>query len=145
MKRLAVLGVLLATSGVAAAWPWTGRWVSIVEPARVTGLAPLKGPPGTKVVLEGSGFLPGDIVSVGGAPVKAAIQPTRIELTIPKGASSGQVLRLKGRGVKRGGVAGDQLVTVKIVSPPVVDEELEAFLKLWREGHAYDPRKGVVA
>ncbi len=96
MKRLAVLGVLLATSGVAAAWPWTGRWVSIVEPARVTGFAPLKGPPGTKVVLEGSGFLPGDIVSVGGAPVKAAIQPTRIELTIPKGAASGELAITRG-------------------------------------------------
>ena len=89
MKRLAVLGVLMATSGVAAAWPWTGRWVSIVEPARVTGFAPQKGPPGTKVVIDGSGFLPGDVVSLGGAPVPATIQPTRIELSIPTGAAGG--------------------------------------------------------
>ena len=65
-------------------------------------------------------------------------------LTIPKGATSGQVLRVRGRGVKRGGGRGDQRVTLKIVAPPAIDDELEAFFRGWREGHAYDPRKGVV-
>jgi DnaJ-class molecular chaperone len=63
---------------------------------------------------------------------------------VPKGASTGRVLRLRGKGVKRGAARGDQLVTLKIVAPPAVDAELEGFFKRWREGHAYDPRKGVV-
>jgi DnaJ-class molecular chaperone len=68
----------------------------------------------------------------------------RVALTVPKGASTGRVLRLRGKGVKRGTARGDQLVTLKIVAPPEVDAELEAFFRRWREGHAYDPRKGVV-
>ena len=63
---------------------------------------------------------------------------------MPKGASSGQVLRVRGKGVKRGDRRGDQMVTLKIVAPPAIDDELEAFFRRWREGHAYDPRKGVV-
>ena len=46
--------------------------------------------------------------------------------------------------MKRGDKRGDQLVTLKIVAPPSIDSELEAFFRRWREGHAYDPRKGVV-
>jgi DnaJ-class molecular chaperone len=68
----------------------------------------------------------------------------RVALKVPKGASSGQVLRVRGKGVERAGRRGDQLVTLKIVGPPTVDDELEAFFRRWREGHAYDPRKGVV-
>ncbi len=67
----------------------------------------------------------------------------KVNLTIPRGASSGQVLRLRGRGVKRGDRRGDQRVRLKIVSPPKVDAELEAFMEAWRKDHAYDPRKGM--
>ncbi len=66
-----------------------------------------------------------------------------VNLTIPKGVSSGRVLRLRGKGVKRGDKRGDQRVTLKIVSPPGIDPELEAFFRTWREGHGYDPRKGM--
>lgn len=68
----------------------------------------------------------------------------RVALTVPKGASSGRVLRVRGKGVRRGDRRGDQLVTLKVVMPPAVDDELEDFFRKWREGHAYDPRKGVV-
>ena len=68
----------------------------------------------------------------------------RVAVTVPKGASSGQVLRLRGKGVKRGDRRGDQLVSLRIVSPKLVDAELEAFFRRWREANAYDPRKGVV-
>lgn len=67
-----------------------------------------------------------------------------VALTVPKGASSGRVLRLRGRGVRRRDRTGDQLVTLRVVMPPVVDDELETFFKGWRERHAYDPRKGVL-
>ena len=79
-----------------------------------------------------------------GGKIEVATIDGRVAVTVPKGASSGQVLRLRGRGVKRGDKRGDQLVTLKIVSPASIDSELEAFFRRWREGHAYDPRKGVV-
>jgi DnaJ-class molecular chaperone len=67
-----------------------------------------------------------------------------VNLTIPKGATTGQTLRLRGRGVKRGDKRGDQRVTLRIVAPPEIDPELEAFFRTWRERHAYDPRKGMM-
>ena len=63
---------------------------------------------------------------------------------MPKAASSGQVLRLKGKGFKtKAGGMGDQLIRLKIVSPKIVDAELEAFLTGWRERNAYNPRTEV--
>jgi DnaJ-class molecular chaperone len=69
----------------------------------------------------------------------------QVALTIPKGVSSGRQLRLRGRGIARGGVKGDQIVTLKIVAPEVVDDELEEFMRGWRERHRHDPRKGMKA
>ncbi|MFD2739584.1 DnaJ C-terminal domain-containing protein [Sulfitobacter aestuarii] len=69
----------------------------------------------------------------------------RVNLNIPKGASSGRVLRLKGRGVaRRGAAAGDQLVSLKVVMPPEVDAELADFIGKWRREHGYDPRKEMM-
>ena len=79
-----------------------------------------------------------------GGKVEVPTIDGRVALTVPKGATSGQVLRVRGKGVKRGDRRGDQMVTLKIVAPPTVDAELEAFFRRWRENHAYDPRKGVV-
>ncbi|SNS43313.1 DnaJ C-terminal domain-containing protein [Tropicimonas sediminicola] len=68
-----------------------------------------------------------------------------VNLTIPKGASSGQVLRLRGRGIAPRGREdrGDQLVELKIVAPPSVDDELASFFEAWKQKHSYDPRKGM--
>lgn len=65
-----------------------------------------------------------------------------VSLTVPKGATSGQVLRLRGRGIRKGETRGDQHVEIRIVAPPEIDPELEAFFRKWRESHGYDPRKG---
>ena len=80
-----------------------------------------------------------------GGKVEAPTIDGTVKLTIPKGATSGQVLRLRGRGVKsaRKKTAGDQRVELLIVAPPKNDEALEAFMRDWRETHAYDPRKGM--
>lgn len=68
-----------------------------------------------------------------------------VMLTIPKGASSGQTLRLRGRGVKPAGKGdrGDQRVELSIVAPPKVDDDLASFMETWRREHSYDPRKGM--
>jgi DnaJ-class molecular chaperone len=55
-------------------------------------------------------------------------------LTIPKGTTSGKVLRLKGRGfTDRSGQRGDQLVSVEI-DVPAHDSELQKFVEEWDGG-----------
>ena len=78
-----------------------------------------------------------------GGKVEVPTTGGRVQLTIPKGTSSGQVLRLKGRGVRNAatGATGDQLVTVRIVLPETIDDSLSYFLTEWRQKHRYDPRK----
>lgn len=68
-----------------------------------------------------------------------------VMLSVPKGASSGQTLRLRGRGVQpaRGGARGDQRVELSIVAPGRIDDDLAAFMETWRKTHSYDPRKGM--
>lgn len=63
-----------------------------------------------------------------------------VTMTVPKGANSGTVLRLKGKGLKAKGKTGDQLVTLKVVMPEKVDEDLSTFMAEWQTTHAYDPR-----
>jgi DnaJ-class molecular chaperone len=66
----------------------------------------------------------------------------RVTVTVPKGASSGQILRLRGKGVKnsRSSALGDQLITLKIMLPAHIDGELERFMNDWMQKHPYDPR-----
>ena len=68
-----------------------------------------------------------------------------VNLTIPKGASGGQVLRLRGRGVKPAGKkdAGNQRVELRIVAPDRIDDALADFMESWRKTHPYNPREGM--
>lgn len=78
-----------------------------------------------------------------GGKVEAPTIDGPVMLSIPRGASSGQKLRLKGRGIKGPkGVRGDQHVVLKIVMPPKIDDDLAKFMEEWRQNHAYDPRRG---
>ncbi|SDO93661.1 DnaJ domain-containing protein [Lutimaribacter pacificus] len=64
-----------------------------------------------------------------------------VSLTIPKGVSSGQRLRLGGKGIKPvKGKAGDQIVRLKIVLPKKIDKDMEDLAKRWRETAGFDPR-----
>jgi DnaJ-class molecular chaperone len=66
-----------------------------------------------------------------GAKVKAPTPEGPVMLTVPKGASSGKVLRLKGRGfTDKSGKRGDQLVSLSI-DVPEGDSELEKFVADW--------------
>jgi DnaJ-class molecular chaperone len=77
-----------------------------------------------------------------GAKVEVPTVSGRVQLTIPKGTSSGRTFRLKGKGVRNttSGSTGDQLVTVHIVLPEKIDDELSYFLSEWRLKHRYNPR-----
>jgi DnaJ-class molecular chaperone len=77
-----------------------------------------------------------------GAKVEAPTISGRVAISVPKGASSGQTLRLRGKGIQnvQTGATGDQLVKIKIVMPGRIDPELEKFMEAWREKNGYDPR-----
>jgi DnaJ-class molecular chaperone len=78
-----------------------------------------------------------------GAKIEVQTANGRVQLTIPKGTSSGRAFRLKGKGVlnRVTGTTGDQLVTVRIVLPDSIDDGLAYFLSEWRQKNGYDPRK----
>ena len=66
-----------------------------------------------------------------GAKVKVPTCEGVVMLTVPKGSSSGKLLRLKGRGfTAKDGSRGDQLVQLAI-EVPAADAELERFASEW--------------
>lgn len=77
-----------------------------------------------------------------GGKIEIATPTGRVQLTLPKGTSSGQVFRLRGKGVRiaTGHRHGDLLVSVKIVMPAQIDSELSYFISEWRQRNRYDPR-----
>ena len=69
-----------------------------------------------------------------GAKVKVPTPEGPVMVTIPKGSSSGKVLRLKGRGFTgKDGKRGDQLVSVS-VDLPANDAALQQFAEGWTGG-----------
>jgi DnaJ-class molecular chaperone len=69
-----------------------------------------------------------------GAKVKAPTPEGPVMLTVPKGASSGKVLRIKGRGfTDKTGKRGDLLVTLA-VDLPADDKALQSFVETWDGG-----------
>lgn len=81
-----------------------------------------------------------------GGKVEAPTIDGPVKLTIPEGASGGQILRLRGRGVKPAGQAqaGDQRVELRIVAPEKIDSDLADFMRTWRKSHKYNPREGLM-
>ena len=76
-----------------------------------------------------------------GARVDVPTVSGPVSLTIPKGAASGQRLRLRGKGIARQGArAGDQIVRLKIVLPAKIDSEMEDLARRWRDRAGFDPR-----
>jgi DnaJ-class molecular chaperone len=64
-------------------------------------------------------------------------------MNVPRGANSGTVLRLRGKGVQRqrNRVRGDQLVHLVVTLPEPVDDELRRTVEAWERKHPYDPRR----
>jgi DnaJ-class molecular chaperone len=78
-----------------------------------------------------------------GGKVRVPTLDGAVELAIPPGTNSGRTFRLKGKGFPGKSGAGDLLASVRIMLPQGSDADLEALMKTWREGKAYDPRKGM--
>jgi DnaJ-class molecular chaperone len=81
-----------------------------------------------------------------GGKVKTPTPTGDVMLAVPKGANSGTVLRLKGKGIaKSGGGQGDEYVTLKVMLPDKPDPELEEFVRRWKSAADSDPRRKMEA
>lgn len=77
-----------------------------------------------------------------GGKVRVPTPTGEVSMTVPKGANTGVVMRLKGKGAPRaGGGFGDELVTLKVVLPTPPDAALEAFVSGWEAGKQFNPRE----
>ena len=78
-----------------------------------------------------------------GAMVRVPTLGGGVDVRIPPNANTGTVLRLKGKGVPKpdGSAGGDQYVRLRVMLPDDSDGELAGFLKRWKPGLAYNPRK----
>ena len=77
-----------------------------------------------------------------GGKVRVPTVDGPVMLSVPKGSSSGKVLRLKGKGFSgKNGERGDQLVTLMVEVPD--DPDLAAFLEGWSGRGKTNPRAGL--
>jgi DnaJ-class molecular chaperone len=80
-----------------------------------------------------------------GARIKVATPTGAVTMAVPKGANTGTMLRLRGKGAPNpAGGHGDQLVKLKVMLPKEPNPELEAFVSGWESGKTYNPRGELV-
>jgi len=77
-----------------------------------------------------------------GAKITVPTVHGSVSVKVPRGANSGSLLRLKGKGMpaSSGETLGDQYVKLRVVLPEPPDAELTQFLERWAERHQYDVR-----
>ena len=63
-----------------------------------------------------------------------------VKLNIKAGSNTGNILRLKGKGIHNKKTSGDQFVTLKVVLPRVPDKELTKFVTKWANKNNYEVR-----
>jgi len=80
--------------------------------------------------------------AVTGAKVNIPTIDGTVAMTIPKGSSSGQILRLKAKGATdpKTKSRGDQYVRLQIMLPSPPDDELEKVITKWARGKNQDVR-----
>jgi curved DNA-binding protein len=87
-------------------------------------------------------------ISVAEAVLGAALEvPTlegRASVTVPAGTSSGQKLRLRGKGVpQRTGERGDLYIQMKVVVPKTLDDSSRTLIEQFAERNPHDPRQSL--
>lgn len=78
-----------------------------------------------------------------GAKVRIPTPSGDVTLTVPEHAQSGQVVRLKGRGVKRQNETGDLYVRFLVKLPDVESEEVEKAIEALDQATTTDVRAGI--
>jgi len=77
-----------------------------------------------------------------GATVKTPTLAGKVDLKIPAESQSGRKMRLKAKGLG-GAKAGDQYVTLQIVTPPADSDAAKRIYKSMAEELDFDPRKDI--
>lgn len=76
-----------------------------------------------------------------GASITVPTLTGKVSLKIGRGANTGTVMRLKGKGVPSAkGEAGDMFVALRVVLPETLSSDLVSFIEKWAKKHAYNPR-----
>ena len=78
-----------------------------------------------------------------GAKVDVPTLDGNVTLTIPPGTNGGSKLRIKGRGVERGGEKGDQYVIILVTVPKALDEASRQLLHQLQLKNPLDARADV--
>jgi curved DNA-binding protein len=78
-----------------------------------------------------------------GAKVRVPTPDGEVSLTVPKHAQSGQVARLKGKGVKRKGQQGDLYVRFLVKLPDADDADVEKAVEVLERATTMDVRAGI--
>ncbi len=76
-----------------------------------------------------------------GAKVNIPTVHGTVAVTVPPGSSSGNVLRLKGKGLAKGSEKGDEFARLMIHLPETIDSKLKEFVRSWTKQGDYDVRK----
>ncbi len=89
--------------------------------------------------------LPITTASLGGTIEVPGIDGSRVKITVPAGAQTGQHFRLRGKGmsVLRSAARGDLYVEVQVVVPRPVDERVRNLLRELSQLSPEDPRVGL--
>jgi molecular chaperone DnaJ len=80
-----------------------------------------------------------------GARVEVPTLDGPIKMRIPPGTQAGHRFRVSGRGVRRPHGAGDLVVEVKLVLPPVVDERSRELIREFGRLNHADVRRDLQA
>ena len=80
-----------------------------------------------------------------GAEVTVPTLDGTVTLRVPPGSASGTTLRVRGRGVVRGGKKGDLLVTLEVAVPREVPDEAVDALRTFERLVPQDPRAELMA
>jgi molecular chaperone DnaJ len=77
-----------------------------------------------------------------GAKIEVPTPDGEATMIVPAGTESGQVFRLRGKGVPhlKGSGRGDQFITVKVVTPKNIDTRVEQILRELERLHPQNPR-----
>ncbi len=68
-----------------------------------------------------------------------------VSLKVPAGTPSGQTLRVRGRGVRRGKRTGDLLVTVEVAVPRTLTDDAREALEKFSAANDVDPRPQITS
>jgi DnaJ-class molecular chaperone len=86
--------------------------------------------------------------AVNGGSIRVPTLDGNVMLNVPSGVSSGTRLRIRGKGIPNRAQdkeRGNLYVRVKVVLPPIIDEDLKKAVAEAEKRHPYDPRADLSA